>query len=321
MTRHNKRKKLAHNLKELLKYGKKRLFQLGKKNWFKLKKKKKKSGKILVRNQRKNNTNVKGPMDLLFFKKPKETIQLRKTKRQTSINDIFHKESRARTIQYIACFFLGMEFHSMCYDKKCFKLIIEAVSNYSSHVKPLSYHELKVPLLKMELEYTRNLLKGHAEEQIKYGCSIISYGWMDRKNKILINFLVNFSLGTMFVKSVDVFEYLKTEGKICEFLSSFAEEVGKKNVIQVVTNIDNNYVMVTFTSYKTKIILDDVDIKIIGYIWKPLVALNTMRKFTNKVFKQTFIQTNPKSKLVRHGVTRYMHKQKANIRRMFISNK
>lgn len=58
-------------------------------------------------------------------------------------------------------------------------------------------------------------------------------------------------------------------------------------------------------------------IKLVGYIYNHTLALNTMRKFTQK------------TKLVRHGVTRFattfltlqrLHKQKANLRRMFTSD-
>ena len=94
--------------------------------------------------------------------------------------------------------------------------MIEAIGTYGPHLKPPSYHELRVPLLKKELEYTKGLLRGHEEERIKYGCSIMSDGWMDRKNRTLINFLVNCSLGTQFVRSVDASEYMKTGQKIFE---------------------------------------------------------------------------------------------------------
>ena len=58
-------------------------------------------------------------------------------------------------------------------------------------------------------------------------------------------------------------------------------------------------------------------IKLVGYIYNHTLALNTMRKFTQK------------TELVRHGVTRFattfltlqrLHKQKANLRRMFTSD-
>ncbi|RDX59575.1 hypothetical protein CR513_61854, partial [Mucuna pruriens] len=39
--------------------------------------------------RKKKKVNVKGPLDLRFFKRPEETIQLGKNKRQTSINDAF----------------------------------------------------------------------------------------------------------------------------------------------------------------------------------------------------------------------------------------
>jgi len=80
--------------------------------------------------------------------------------------------------------------------------MIDATGSYGAHLKPPNYHELRVTLLKKELDYRKGLLQVHAEERIKYGCSIMSDGWTDRKNRTLINFLINCSLGTKFVKSV-----------------------------------------------------------------------------------------------------------------------
>ncbi|RDX86294.1 hypothetical protein CR513_32391, partial [Mucuna pruriens] len=57
-----------------------------------------------------------------------------------------------------------------------FKLMIEAARNYGPHLKSPSYHELRVPFLKKEFQYTKDMLKGYEEERMKYGCSIMSYG-------------------------------------------------------------------------------------------------------------------------------------------------
>nr|KYP54593.1 Uncharacterized protein yqxC [Cajanus cajan] len=46
----------------------------------------------------------------------------------------------------------------------------------------------------------------------------------------------------MFVKSVDASEYTKNGEKVFEFLNNFIEEIGEKNVIQVVTDNRSNYV-------------------------------------------------------------------------------
>ncbi|KAL2342207.1 hypothetical protein Fmac_010147 [Flemingia macrophylla] len=109
--------------------------------------------------------NVKGPLDLHFRRES--------GLRQTSLNDACHKEVRARVIQYIARFFYrnGIAFNVA--KSKSFKMMVEAIGNYGPHLKPPSYHELRVPLLKKELEYTHDLLKGHEEERVKYGCSIM----------------------------------------------------------------------------------------------------------------------------------------------------
>ena len=193
--------------------------------------------------QAKKGKSIKGPLDLMFLKDPEATIKLGKPHRQTSINDACDKEARARTIQYIARFFYmnGIAFNVA--RSKSFKLMLEAVGNYGPYLKAPSYHELRVPLLKKELELTKDMLKGHEEEKVKYGCSIMSDGWTDRKNRTLINFMVNCPNGTMFVKSVDASAYMKTGEKVYELLDSFVEEIGEKNVVQVVTDNGSNYVL------------------------------------------------------------------------------
>ncbi|KAH1242508.1 hypothetical protein GmHk_07G019820 [Glycine max] len=288
-------------------------------------------------------TTKKGPIDFLFSKAPEESIKLGKTMRQSSVNETYNKATRDRAVQYIARFFFrnGIPFNVA--KSKSFKLMIEAIGTYGPHLKPPSYHELRVPLLKIELEYTKGLLRGHEEERIKYGCSIMSDGWTDRKNRTLINFLVNCSLGTQFVRSVDASEYMKTGQKVFELLDSFVEEIGEKNVIQVVTDNGSNYVLAAKILQVTRpkifwtpcaahcldLMLEDIGkipkvkrviqrgIKLVGYIYNHALALNTMRKFTQK------------TELVRHGVTRFattfltlqrLHKQKANLRRMFTSD-
>ncbi|KAL5154147.1 hypothetical protein HKD37_19G053563 [Glycine soja] len=252
---------------------------------------------------KKRTTNKKGPLDFLFSKQPEESIKLGKTMRQTSVNESYNKASRDKAVQYIARFFFrnGITFNVA--KSKSFKLMIQTIGTYGPHLKPPSYHELRVPLLKKELEYTKGLLTGHEEERIKYGCSIMLDGWTDRKNRTLINFLANCSLGTQFVRSVDAFEYMKTGQKIFELLDSFIEEIGEKNVIQVVTDNGSKILQVTgpkifwtpCAAHCLDLMLEDIGkipkvkrviqrgIKLVGYIYNHTLALNTMRKFTKKL--------------------------------------
>ena len=116
--------------------------------------------------------------------------------RQTSVKDPYDKKSKDTTVQYIACFFFRNGIPLNLARSISFKLMIGTIGSYGTHLKPPSYHELRVPLLKKELEYTKGLLQVHVEERIKYGYLIMSNGWIDRKNRILIKFLVNCFLGT-----------------------------------------------------------------------------------------------------------------------------
>ena len=150
---------------------------------------------------------TKGPLDLVF----------KKTK-DTSLNDACDKEARARTIQYTTRFVYTCGITFNVENAKAFKLMLEAVESYGPHLKPPSFHELRVPLLQKELEYTKGLLKNHKVQKNKYGCSIMSDGWTDRKGRTLINFLVNCPTKAMFVKSDDASDYTKTRDKLAELL-------------------------------------------------------------------------------------------------------
>ncbi|KAI5447645.1 hypothetical protein KIW84_015190 [Lathyrus oleraceus] len=185
------------------------------------------SGKRLAETSSMVLKRTKGPLNLVF----------KKTKK-TSINVVCDKEERARIVQYIAHF----------------------DGSYGPHLKPPSFHELKVPLLHKELEYTKGLLKNHKMQKNKYGCSIMSDGWTYRKGRTLINFLANCLVGTMFVKSVDASDYAKTEDKLAELLDTFVEQMGEQNVVQLITDNGSNYVAVDkiLTSKRPTHVLDSI---------------------------------------------------------------
>ncbi|CAL9108574.1 unnamed protein product [Musa textilis] len=103
---------------------------------------------------------------------------------------------------------------------------------------------MRVSLLQKQLKYTNDLLKGHKESWAIHGCSIMSDAWTDRKHRSIINFMVNYSLGTMFVKSIDNSSFVKSGDKIYDLLDKFVEEIGEQIVVQVITNNTSNYVLV-----------------------------------------------------------------------------
>ena len=68
-------------------------------------------------------------------------------------------------------------------------------------------------------------------------------GWTDRRNRTLINFLVNSPKGTMFIESIDASSYVKDGKKMFELLDNFVDRIGEANVVQVVTDSASANVM------------------------------------------------------------------------------
>ncbi|CAL9120854.1 unnamed protein product [Musa textilis] len=100
---------------------------------------------------------------------------------------------------------------------------------------------MQAPLLKKKLDYTNDLLKGQL--WVKHGCYIILDAWTDKRHRSIINFMVNYSLGTMFVKSIDGSSFVKSREKIYDLIDKFVEEIGEQNVIQVIIDNGRNYVL------------------------------------------------------------------------------
>ncbi|KAG5016850.1 hypothetical protein JHK82_022495 [Glycine max] len=210
---------------------------------------------------------------------------------------------------------------------KSFENMVAVIGQYGPRLPIPSYHDIRVPLLQKEVEYTENLMKGHREQWVK----------------CIINFLVNSQAGTMFLKSVDDSDFVKTGEKFFELLDAIVEEVGEENVVQVVTDNGSNYVLAgKLLKDKTKhiywnpcaahcidLMLEDIGklplirktirraINPVGFIYVHSSTLSLLRNCTNK------------RELVRHAITRFVtsyltlewfHKEKVNIRKMFISD-
>lgn len=103
-------------------------------------------------------------------------------------------------------------------------------------MKPPSYHEVRETYLKVEMEKTREAMAEHEKEWSKTGCTLMADGWKDRRERSIINFLVNCPKGSMFLDSVDASDFVKTGEKMCELLSEKIELIGPERVVQVVTD-------------------------------------------------------------------------------------
>ncbi|XP_058761846.1 uncharacterized protein LOC131635252 [Vicia villosa] len=74
------------------------------------------------------------------------------------------------------------------------------------------------------------------------GCTLMEDGWTDRCRRTLINFLVYFPKGIVFIKSVDASGASKTAETLFKHFKEVVLYVGQENVVQVVTDNATNYV-------------------------------------------------------------------------------
>ncbi|CAL9112582.1 unnamed protein product [Musa acuminata var. zebrina] len=131
--------------------------------------------------------------------------------------------------------------------------------------------------------------------------------WTDMRQKSIINFMVNCSLGTMFVKSIYASSFIRSGEKTFELLDKFVEEIGEQNVIQVITDNGNNYVLAgellqakrehlywtPCAAHCIDLMLEDIGkisyikmtleraIFLVGFLYSHTGTLNMMRGFTS----------------------------------------
>lgn len=189
---------------------------------------------------------TKGPMDIFFAPNIEKNLQKKgqqKQMKQSTINETCKKELRGRACKDIAkwMYDAAISFNAVKYPS--FSVMIESIGQFGAGMKPPSYHEVRVPLLNDEVTDVKNMMKSYENEWRLYGCSIMADGWTDKKQRTLINFLVNSPKGTFFLESVDASDYAKTGEKMFELLDRVVERVGEANVIQVVTDSASNNVL------------------------------------------------------------------------------
>ncbi|XP_076889698.1 uncharacterized protein LOC143540556 [Bidens hawaiensis] len=197
--------------------------------------------------------------------------------------------------------------------KRC-KMIAD-VGKYGSHLKPPIFHELRVPLLKNEVEKVDQWVEEQKPEWSKYGCSIMLDEWTDRKQRTLINFWSTFQrelcLWSPLTRPPEDRSSYKLAGKMlmdkrkslfwapcaAHCFDLMLEDIG--NISKVKATIENGVFLV-------------------GYINNHIFVLNMMRELTKD------------NELARCGVTRFAityltlqssQKKKSALRNMFTSEK
>ncbi|XP_058005468.1 uncharacterized protein LOC131181423 [Hevea brasiliensis] len=105
---------------------------------------------------------------------------------------------------------------------------------------PSGYNKLRTTLLQQEKANIERLLEPIKSTWLEKGVSIVSDGWSDPQRRPLINFMVIYESGSMFIKSVDCSDEVKDKQFIANLLKKVIDEVGHQKVVQVITNNASN---------------------------------------------------------------------------------
>ncbi|WVZ88415.1 hypothetical protein U9M48_034941 [Paspalum notatum var. saurae] len=162
---------------------------------------------------------------------------VKKRLRSSALEKAYDMENRNQLDALIARLFYsgGISFNIARnpYYREAFKFA--ANHNLGGYVPP-SYNKLRTTLLKQERAHVESLLDRLKSVWPEKGVTICSDGWTDAQRRPLINFIAVAETSPMFLRAIDASGDEKTKEYIAEKLVAVVEEVGPKNVVQIITD-------------------------------------------------------------------------------------
>ncbi|KAM3308865.1 hypothetical protein P3S67_010609 [Capsicum chacoense] len=141
---------------------------------------------------------------------------------------------RAINAFWVWMYDVGLPFNYVNYDS--LTNFIELVGEHGPGIDPPTYHKVRVSQLKKEVKKVNELAEKHKVQWQKYGCSIMMDKWTIRNEKMITNILVNYLIGSIFLGFVDAFNKSTTGTKMFNLFEKSIEDIGPKNIVQVVTD-------------------------------------------------------------------------------------
>lgn len=123
-----------------------------------------------------------------------------------------------------------------------FKRMLDALNDCGTGCRIPGYQELKGWILREEVKEIQRHVEVVKHSWERTGCSILLDGWTDERGRSIINFLVGCPEGVIYLRSVDATEAIGDVDALFSLFDGVIEQVGVKNVIQVIT-YDSSSVM------------------------------------------------------------------------------
>jgi len=181
------------------------------------------------------NEDSKGPIDMHSVPTTEQAIK--NGENAQAIHDAAQMEKKRRAVECIATWFneAGILFNTAYL--KSFDLMLEAIAQCSPSLQGPSLDELNGPLLKREVLAINDSIDALKKSWESEGCSIIVDEQVDSDGNRMLNLAVHCSLGVCFLRSIQLPSGSCGQALLLQLVDSCIEEVGEKNVVQVITNI------------------------------------------------------------------------------------
>ncbi|XP_027116170.1 uncharacterized protein [Coffea arabica] len=122
-----------------------------------------------------------------------------------------------------------------------FRRMIEAIASQGSQVVTPSCNDLRSWILKNSVKEVKSDFGRFTGCWARSGCSILVDDWVTQNGRTLVKVLVDCPEGNLFLKSLDISEIRNPVDALYELLAKVIEEVGVRNVLQVVTRGEEPY--------------------------------------------------------------------------------
>ncbi|RVX18452.1 hypothetical protein CK203_006547 [Vitis vinifera] len=197
-----------------------------------------------------------------------------------------------------------------------FKNMIIGAQQAGMGIEPPSPFDIKNKYLEMEYREMEAYVNQQREKWKTYGCTIMSDGWTGPTKLSIINFMVYSKGSTVFLKSVDASNYIKDHKYIYDLLKTVIKEVGKENVVQIVTDNGSAFMkagkqlMKKYNLYWTPCAAHCIDLifEDIGKRPSVIEVINNARKITNFIYNHGWLLAQMRlycgGDIVRPGATR-----------------
>ena len=161
---------------------------------------------------------------------------------QPTIKSAMQSKAKLQDVDLaIAMFFYDACVPTNACNSPYYQHMVDKIAGIGHGYKAPNYRALRAKLLGDAKKSVSLLIDSFRDQWVETGCTIMSDGWRDIRQRHLINFLVYCPKGISFLKSVDASDIASDATNLCNLFAEIVEMVGRNNVVQLVTDNAANY--------------------------------------------------------------------------------